>query len=112
MFSYFIPTFSKVTVLLLSYFYPTFLHMPARKPELVFLAKAKIRYFGALSALVKDSRQFKQREKRLLKVVIVNLPLYKQLYTILKSCISWCGDSQTCMGEAVLRNGGKIGREN
>jgi hypothetical protein len=28
---------------------------------------------------VKDSRQFKQREKRLLKVVIVNLLLYKQL---------------------------------
>jgi hypothetical protein len=28
---------------------------------------------------VKDSRQFKQREKRLLKVVTVNLPLYKQL---------------------------------
>jgi hypothetical protein len=34
---------------------------------------------GALSALVKDSRQFKQREKRLLKVVTVNLQLYKQL---------------------------------
>jgi hypothetical protein len=28
---------------------------------------------------VKDSRQFKQREKRLLKVVTANLPLYKQL---------------------------------
>jgi hypothetical protein len=27
-----------------------------------------------------DSRQFKQHEKRLLKVVTVNLPLYKQLY--------------------------------
>jgi hypothetical protein len=31
------------------------------------------------SALVIASRQFKQREKRLLKVVTVNLPLYKQL---------------------------------
>ena len=50
--------------------------------ELAFLAKAKIRHFWCrlLSALVKDSRQFKQREKRLLlKVVTVNLPLYKQL---------------------------------
>jgi hypothetical protein len=28
---------------------------------------------------VQDSRQFKQREKRLLNVVTVNLPLYKQL---------------------------------
>ena len=81
--------------------------------KLAFLTKGKIRHFtSALSALVKDSRQFKQREKELLKVVTVNLPLYKQLYTILKSCISWCGDSQTCMGEAVPRNGGKIGREN
>jgi hypothetical protein len=31
-----------------------------------------------LSALVKDPRQFKPREKRLLKVVAVNLSLYKQ----------------------------------
>jgi hypothetical protein len=31
------------------------------------------------------SRQFKQREKRLLKVVTVNLPLYKQLYSTKKS---------------------------
>jgi hypothetical protein len=36
--------------------------------QLVFL-KAKIRHFGVLSALVKDSRQFIQHEKRLLKVV-------------------------------------------
>jgi hypothetical protein len=35
--------------------------------------------FGVVSALVKGSKQFKQREKRLLKVVTVNLPLYKQL---------------------------------
>jgi hypothetical protein len=34
--------------------------------------------FGVQSDLVKDSRQFKQREKRLLRVVTVNLPLYKQ----------------------------------
>ena len=47
--------------------------------QLVFRTKVKIRHFGVLSALVKDSRQFKQREKRLLKVVTVNLPLYKQL---------------------------------
>jgi hypothetical protein len=32
-----------------------------------------------MSVLVKDSGQFKQREKRLLKVVTVKLPLYKQL---------------------------------
>ena len=43
-----------------------------------FLAKAKSAIFGVLSALVKDSRQFKQRENRRLKVVTVNLPLYKQ----------------------------------
>ena len=42
--------------------------------------RPKSAIFGVLSALVKDSRQFKQREKRLLKVVTVNLPLYKQLY--------------------------------
>jgi hypothetical protein len=36
---------------------------------------------GVLSALVTDSRQFKQREKRLLKVVTVNLPLYKNYNT-------------------------------
>jgi hypothetical protein len=48
--------------------------------ELDFLTNAKIRHFcGILSALVKYSRQFKQREKRLLKVETVNLPLYKQL---------------------------------
>jgi hypothetical protein len=35
--------------------------------------------FWALSALVKDFRQFKQREELLLKVVTVNLPLYKQI---------------------------------
>jgi hypothetical protein len=63
--------------------------------QLAFLTKAKIRHFGVLSALVKDSRLFKQREKRLLKVVTVNLPGIIQTTTILKSCISWCGDSQT-----------------
>jgi hypothetical protein len=36
---------------------------------------------GVLSALVKDSKQVKQREKRFLKVVTVNLSLYKQLIT-------------------------------
>jgi hypothetical protein len=46
--------------------------------QLAFLTKAKVRHFGVLSALVKDSRQFK-RENRFLKVVTVNLPLYKQL---------------------------------
>jgi hypothetical protein len=44
-----------------------------------FSRTPKSAIFGALSALVKDSRQFKQCEKRLLKVVIVVLPLYKQL---------------------------------
>jgi hypothetical protein len=44
-----------------------------------FLTNAKIRQFwGILSALVKDSRQFKKREKQLVTVT-VNLPLYKQL---------------------------------
>ena len=41
--------------------------VPAR--QLAFLTKPKIRHSGVLSTLVKDSRQFKQREKRLLKVV-------------------------------------------
>ena len=49
--------------------------------QLAFLTKPpKSAIFGVLSAFVKDSRQFKdfrQREKRLLKVVTVNLPLYK-----------------------------------
>jgi hypothetical protein len=36
-------------------------------------------FLGCCLQAVKDSRQFKQREKRLLKVVTVNLPLYKQL---------------------------------
>jgi hypothetical protein len=44
-----------------------------------FSRKPKSTIFTVLSALVKDSRQFKQREKRLLKVVTVNLPLHKQL---------------------------------
>ena len=43
-----------------------------------FLRWPKSATLGVLSALVKDCRQFKQREKRLLKVVTVNLPLYKQ----------------------------------
>jgi hypothetical protein len=59
---------------------------------------------------VKDSRQFKQREKRLLKVVTVNLPFVKNNYNTKKSRISWCGDSQT-WGRQYLKNGGKIGRE-
>jgi hypothetical protein len=46
--------------------------------QLAFLTKPpKSAIFGVLSAFVKDSRPFKQREKRLLKVVTVNLPLYK-----------------------------------
>jgi hypothetical protein len=39
--------------------------------QLGFLTQVKIRHFGATVCLVKDSRQFKQREKRLLKVVTV-----------------------------------------
>jgi hypothetical protein len=39
----------------------------------------KYAIFAVLSALVKDARQFKKREKCHLKVVTVNLPLYKQL---------------------------------
>ena len=51
------------------------------KGQLAFLTKAKICHFllGVLSALMNDSRKFKQCEKRLFKVVTVNLPLYKQL---------------------------------
>jgi hypothetical protein len=46
---------------------------------------------GVLSALVKDSRQFKQRYNSCnCKFTII------QTTTILKSCISWCGDSETC----------------
>ena len=55
----------------------------------------EVRHFGGiLSALVKDARQFKQREKRLLKVVTVNVPLYNVNIptTTLISCISWCVD--------------------
>ena len=44
-----------------------------------FSRTPKSAIFGVLSALVKDSRQFKQLEMGLLKVVTVNLPLYKQL---------------------------------
>jgi hypothetical protein len=44
-----------------------------------FSGRPKSANFRVLSALVKDPRQFKQREKRLLKVGIANLPLYKQL---------------------------------
>jgi hypothetical protein len=58
---------------------------------------------------VKDSRQFKQREKRLLKVETVNLPL-SETTIILKSCISCCGDSQTWERQ-YPKNGEKIGRE-
>jgi hypothetical protein len=47
------------------------------RKELAFLTRPKSAILGVLSALVKDSRQFKQREKRLLKVVTVNLLLYK-----------------------------------
>ena len=61
-----------------------FKHLSAPIKFSQFLTKAKIRHFGALSALVKDSRQFKQREERLLKVVTVNLLLYKQLYNTKK----------------------------
>jgi hypothetical protein len=39
---------------------------------------------GVLSALVKYSRQFKQREKRLLKVVTVNLYHYTNNYNTKK----------------------------
>jgi hypothetical protein len=72
------------------------------KGQLAFLTQAKIRHFGILSALVKDSRQFKQRS--------VHLPLYK-ITTILIRCISWCGNRLSNMGEAVPQNGGKISRE-
>jgi hypothetical protein len=51
---------------------------------------------GALSALVKDSTQFKQHEKWLLKVDC-KLTII-QTTTILKICISWCGDSQSWRG--------------
>jgi hypothetical protein len=39
--------------------------------QLGFLTQVKIRHFWGTVCLVKDSRQFKQREKRLLKVVTV-----------------------------------------
>jgi hypothetical protein len=44
-----------------------------------FSRRPKSAILGVLSALVKYSRQLKQHEKRLLKVLTVNLPLYKQL---------------------------------
>ena len=65
--------------------------------------------FRVLSALVKDSRQFKQHEKRLSKCVTV-IYHYTNNYNILKSCISWCADSQT-WEKQYPQNGGKIGRE-
>ena len=45
------------------------------KIRIIFSRTPKSAIFGVLSALVKDSRQFKQREKRLLNVVTVNLRL-------------------------------------
>jgi hypothetical protein len=50
--------------------------------------RPKSAIFGVLSALVKASRQFKQREKRCKFTII-------QTTTILKSDISLCGDSLT-----------------
>jgi hypothetical protein len=64
-----------------------------------------------MSSLVKDSRQFKQREKRLLKVVTVNLPLIiqtitttKKLYFVVRR-LSNVGETN----QTVPQNGGKIG---
>ena len=48
--------------------------------KLTFLTRPKSAILGVLSALVKDFRQFRQREKRLLKVVTVKLPLYTNNY--------------------------------
>jgi hypothetical protein len=61
--------------------------LSARRPKLAI--------FGVLSAPMKDSRQFKQRVKRLFKVVTINLYHYTNNYNTIKSCISWCGDPQT-----------------
>ena len=71
---------------------------------------AKIRHFwGILSALVKDSRQFKQRDKRLSKLVTVNLPIYKQLYNTIKKLYDLGVRRLSNVGEAVppKQNGGK-----
>jgi hypothetical protein len=59
---------------------------------------------------MKDSRQFKQREKRLLKVVTVHLPLYKQLLYNTKK-LYFVVRRLSNAGEAAPQNGGKIGRE-
>jgi hypothetical protein len=56
-----------------------------------------------MAVLVEDSRQF---EKRLLKVVTVNLPLYTNNYNT-KSCISWYGDPQAWERQ-YPKYGGKI----
>ena len=71
---------------------------------------AKIRHFwGILSALVKDSRQFKRRDKRLSKLVTVNLPIYKQLYNTIKKLYDLGVRRLSNVGEAVppKQNGGK-----
>ena len=61
-------------------------------------------YCMYMLALVKDSRPFKQREKRLLKVVAVNLPLYKQLHAIPKSCLFYL-TFDSLRGEETLKRG-------
>jgi hypothetical protein len=77
----------------------------------VYKRVAKIRHFwGILSALVKDSRQFKQRDKRLSKLVTVNLPIYKQLYNTIKK-LYFGVRRLSNVGEAVPPKWRKIGRE-
>ena len=76
--------------------------LSARRPKLAI--------FGVLSAPMKDSRQFKQRVKRLFKVVTINLYHYTNNYNTIKSCISWCGDPQTWERQCPQK-GGRIGRE-
>jgi hypothetical protein len=51
--------------------------------QLAFLTKAKKEghFGGGLSTIMKDSRQFKQREKRFLKVVTCNT---KNLYSVVR----------------------------
>ena len=51
----------------------------------ISLSRPKSAIYEVLFALVKDSRQFKHREKQLLKVVTVNLPYIIQTTIILSN---------------------------
>jgi hypothetical protein len=76
-----------------------------------FSRRPKSAIFEVLSALVEDTRQFRQREKRLNNCIVlrVHLPLYKQLLYNTKK-LYFVMRRLSNMREAVPKNGGKVGR--